>query len=153
MGEDDEDQLRCSRASRPEDATRSRCGRDGDSLLVSFECDEQCVFKTLYHSRPIPACPDDQFAMAGIRTRIYLYAFWSSRAWSTVAANTPQARKILESCKTLPQNGPFYPLEPLPASNHCGYKAALLDTLKQWEDTTAISNFHSLSLADNQGSS
>ena len=121
-------------------------------------------------------CKEDVFAMACIR-HINLDAFWS-RARSTVGSNTAQARKIMESCKKMRLKGPFYPPGPLPGDDHCGYELAMLmvvasldkgrysDTHKQWDTirkirstfsnqvrAAAISNFGTLSLADNQGSS
>ncbi|KAI2498168.1 hypothetical protein MHU86_16311 [Fragilaria crotonensis] len=160
---------------RPEDPSRFRTGRDGDDLLVSFECDD-CIFGKLYHSRPDMESAEDSFAMACIR-RINLDAFWS-RARSTVQANTYQARKMLESYKRLRLRGPFLPPGPLPQHDHCGYEVALLmvvaslekgrhsESHKQWDTirkirstysnqvrASAIANFSSISLADTQGSS
>ena len=175
MDEDDEDRMRSGWASRAEDSTRFRSGRDGDDLLVSFECDE-CIFWKLYRGRPDLNRKEHVFAMACIR-RINLDAFWS-RAKSTVVANTAQARKMIASCKRMNLQGPFYPPGPLPLDDHCGYEVALLmvvaslekgrysNTHKQWDTirkirstfsnqlrSAAISNFSTLSLADNQGSS
>jgi hypothetical protein len=47
LNDEDEDRLSSGWARRPEDSTRFRSGRDGDDLMVSFECDE-CVFGKLF---------------------------------------------------------------------------------------------------------
>ena len=95
------------------------------------------MFGKLYKARPNPDCLDDKFSMARIR-RINLDAFWS-RARLTVASNTAQARKIIEGCKVLRLDGPFYPPGPLPADDHCGYEVAMLMVV-----ASATCNFWSL---------
>lgn len=93
-------------------------------------------------------------------------------------ANTAQVQKMLESCRLLRLHGPFLAPGLLPYDDHCGYEVAMLMVVasrgkgkysgshKQWDTirkirstysnqvrAAAISNFQSLSLADNQGSS
>ncbi|KAI2502954.1 hypothetical protein MHU86_11459 [Fragilaria crotonensis] len=84
---------------------------------------------------------------------------------------------MLESSRKLRLNGPFLLPGPLPSFDHCGYEVALmvvaslekgrhLSSHKQWDTirkirstfsnqvrAAAVSNFSSLSLADNHGSS
>jgi hypothetical protein len=96
--------------------------RNGDDLMVSFECD-LCIFHKLYARPPVPNDPTDQFSMACIR-RVNLDAFWS-RARSTVEQNT---RKVLEGLKIsarLGLLGPYLDPGPLPVHDHCGYEVAL----------------------------
>jgi hypothetical protein len=59
-------------------------GRDGDHLLIPFECD-LCIFRKLRHHDPLITSEQDKLLLACIR-RISLDAFWS-RASSTVLAN------------------------------------------------------------------
>ena len=174
--EEDADRLVSGWTNKPEEKTRFKCGRDGDDLLVSFECDT-CMFgKLSYRARPLMDCPKDLLAMACIR-RINFDAFWS-RAPRTVKTNTAQVRKMLEMSKALGLDGPFLPPGPLPVHDHCGYEVAMLvvfaslekgkysESHKQWDTirkirsaysnharAAAISNFDTLSLADNHGKS
>ena len=88
---DDEDRMRSGWTSRKDESNRFRYGRDGDDLLVSFECDE-CIFAKLYRASPDRYSEEDVFAMGCIR-RINLDAFWSG-ATKTVVTNTNQARRM-----------------------------------------------------------
>ena len=63
--------------------------RDGDSILVPFECD-LCVFRKLRQDNPVSSNPHDDLLLACIR-RMNLDAFWS-RARSTVLQNNRQAK-------------------------------------------------------------
>jgi hypothetical protein len=63
--------------------------RDGDQLLVPFECD-LCIFRKLRMYDPMPAFEHDKLLLACIR-RITLDAFWS-RATSTVLGNRDTTR-------------------------------------------------------------
>ena len=170
----DEDRMISGWKRQAEDSGRFRTGRDGDDLLLSFECD-YCVFWKLYKSMPDLESEANTYAMACIR-RINLDAFWS-RARTTVLSNANQARKMLEISRRLNLDGPFYPPGPLPSYDHCGYEVAIMmvveslgkgrhsETHKQWDTkrkmrstfsnqiwAAAISNFSSLTLADTQGS-
>ena len=57
------------------DSTEFRRGRNGNDLLISFECDF-CIFAKLYRVRPRCDNPRDVHIMACIR-RICLDTFWS----------------------------------------------------------------------------
>jgi hypothetical protein len=102
--------------------------RDGDDLLVSFECDF-CVFIKLagrvYTGASVPS---DDYLMSCIR-RVILDTFWS-RARSTVASNTRLFREMMKLSKTLGFEPPYEVPGPLPSHDHCGYKVAILMVAK-----------------------
>ena len=66
--------------------------RDGDSLMVPFECD-LCIFRKLRRENPKAQSPSDQLLLLCIR-RMNLDAFWSS-ASSTVRANKNKVNQML----------------------------------------------------------
>ena len=71
----DEDKLLSGWAPRKSKESRFHMARDGDNLLMSFECDF-CIFAKLFDHEPQTNCGKNQFAMACI-WRINLDAFWS----------------------------------------------------------------------------
>ena len=75
VGEDDEDRLLSGWIPRKSDAKRFAQARDGDDLMVSFECD-LCIFWKLYGRAPSSESETDRFGMDCIR-RVNLDAFWS----------------------------------------------------------------------------
>jgi len=101
--------------------------RDGDSLLVPFECD-RCIFIKLRGSLPSPSDPTDLLLMATIR-RMNLDSFWS-RETSTVKANLSKVKHMLETSLTIGLTGPFKVQPPLPLFDHCGYEVALIILLR-----------------------
>jgi hypothetical protein len=156
------------------DKGRYRQARNGDDLLVAFECDF-CVFSKVYERVPDLESASDKFGMACIR-RVMLDAFWS-RSRSTVASNTSRYREIIRNSATLGFEPPYSSPGPLPAFDHCGYKVAILMVAKslepgrhsashmQWDTirklrasfsnqirASAISNSVTLTLSDNKGS-
>jgi hypothetical protein len=66
--------------------------RDGDHLLVPFECN-LCIFRKLQRYDPLSTLEQDRLLLACIQ-RITLDAFWS-RASSTVAGNRDKASLYL----------------------------------------------------------
>ena len=108
---DDDDRMSSGWPSRASDSTDYRRGRNGDDLLISFECDV-CIFGKLYKARPRLHDPKDIYIMACIR-RICLDAFWS-RASSTVAGNANQIRQGMRHSESIGLSGPYYPPGPLP---------------------------------------
>jgi hypothetical protein len=82
----DEDQERVKRAwgSKQRPADEYLVGRDGDHLLVPFECD-LCILRKLRGKEPSLLSEINGLLMACI-LRVSLDAFWS-RATSTVVAN------------------------------------------------------------------
>jgi hypothetical protein len=119
---DDEDRLMSGWAPRKTDVGRFTSARNGDNLMVPFECDF-CVFGKLFDHTPDKSNEKDRFAMACIR-RIILDAFWS-RARSTVDANTAKAREGLALSRKMGMRGPAEAPGPLPKTDHCGYEVAI----------------------------
>jgi len=102
-------------------------GRNGDHLLVPFECD-RCIFLKLRHILPDISKPSDKLLMACIR-RMNLDTFWS-RESSTVKANLNRVKRMLESSTSLGLDGPFKEQPPFPLHDHCGYEVALITLLR-----------------------
>jgi hypothetical protein len=121
-GSNDEDRLQSGWAQKKSDDGRFVTARDGDDLMVSFECD-LCVFAKLYGRLPDAGLARDDFSLACIR-RINLDAFWS-RARSTVEANAAKTREGLRISRRLGLAGPYLDPGPLPSHDHCGYEVAL----------------------------
>jgi hypothetical protein len=97
-------------------------GRDGDSLMVPFECD-LCIFRKLKGINPLKGDAQDDIVMASIR-RANLDAFWS-RAEPTVRGNRSNLTRILSVSQTAGMPGPFLSRGPLPDFDHCGYEMAI----------------------------
>ena len=139
---DDEDRIMSGWAPRKSDMGRFATARNGDNLMVPFECD-LCVFGKLFDHDPDATNEKDVFAMGCIR-RVILDALWS-RASSTVVANTLKAREGLMISRRMGMKGPAEPPGPLPSHDHCGYEVAIqivVDSLgsgryskthKQWD--------------------
>lgn len=139
---DDEDRILSGWAPRKSDLGRFTSARNGDNLMVPFECDF-CVFGKLFDHTPDPANEKDIFALACIR-RVILDAFWS-RARSTVDSNTAKVREGLALSRDMGMRGPAEPPGPLPKTDHCGYEVAIQivvsslgagrysETHKQWD--------------------
>ncbi len=90
---DDEDRILSGWKPRKTDIGKFSKARNGDDLLVPFECDT-CVFAKLFVREPEPiGNSKDAFAMGCIR-RVVLDAFWS-RATTTVEENTSRIREGL----------------------------------------------------------
>jgi hypothetical protein len=121
-GQDDEDRLMSGWIPRKSDHQKYATARDGDDLMVSFECDN-CIFSKLYDRPPVTTNDTDRFSMACIR-RINLDAFWS-RAKDTVEQNSRKVREGLAISARLGLTGPYLNPGPLPAHDHCGYEVAL----------------------------
>ena len=172
--QDDEDRLMSGWARRKGDTNRFGSARNGDDLLVSFECDV-CIFRKLFNRDSDIQNPKDAFALACIR-RINLDAFWS-RARATVESNTAKVREGLRISLSLGLSGPYLSPGPLPLDDHCGYEVALQmvaaslesgrysESHKQWDTIRKLrscysnqvraarcANSHTLSLADDKGS-
>ena len=106
---------------RREDYSHARAG---DHLMTPFECD-WCIFRKLRGEEPDPKSVQDKYLMVCVR-RMNLDAFWS-RATSTVAQNTRNAKKMIEkSMKVGIPYGPFMSHGPFPSYDHCGYQVAYL---------------------------
>ena len=76
--EDDHDRIESGWGTKKEEGNRFKVGRNGDDLLVSFECD-YCVFGKLYNRLPDESAAGDVHVMACIRRillAIPLYWFY-----------------------------------------------------------------------------
>ena len=174
VDDDDEDRILSGWKPRKSEAGRFGTARNGDDLLVPFECDS-CVFGKLFGREP--SCDGDTkdaFAMACIR-RVILDGFWS-RARSTVAANTAKVREGLALSIGMGMKGPYENPGPLPSFDHCGYEVAVQmvasslqkgrysNTHKQWDTIRRFqscysnqvraareANFNSVVLSDGSG--
>jgi hypothetical protein len=170
---DEETRLISGWKPKRSDQGRYRTARDGDDLLVAFECDF-CVFRKVYNRPPNPVSTVDQFGMSCIR-RTILDAFWS-RSRATVVSNTSRFREIVRKSQSLGFEPPYSSPGPLPPHDHCGYKVAILMVAKslepgrhseshmQWDTVrklraaysnqiraAAVSNSTTLTLSDNKG--
>ena len=175
-GDEDFDRISSGWVTPKSDSDRFKQGRNGDDLTTPFECD-YCIFRKLYGRNPVEAGGLDDYSMACIR-RINLDACWS-RATSTVSGNASLLiRQGLRLSASVGLEGPYYPPGPVPGHDHCGYKVAIqmvlaslekgsystthkqFDTIRRLRSSysnqiraSAIANFTTLTLADNQGSS
>ena len=174
--EGDEDRLQAGWRTKESDKRRYSEARDGDDLLIPFECDF-CVFAKIT-GRPLVLeniSAEDVFLSKCIR-RVSLDAFWS-RARSTVAANTRTFREMIALSASLGFEPPYEPPGPLPSHDHCGYKVAILmvakstrpgrhsesyvqwDTIRKYRSTVSnqsrasrVSNCTTWSMTDYKGS-
>ena len=97
--------------------------RDGDHLLIPFECD-YCVHLKLKGVLPDMSSPTDRLLMGTIR-RMILDAFWS-RESSTVKNNVRKAKRMIEMASTVGLPGPFRVSAPPQPFDHCGYQVAII---------------------------
>jgi len=97
--------------------------RDGDHLLIPFECD-YCVHIKLKGYLPDMLNATDKLLMATIR-RMILDAFWS-RESSTVKANVRKAKKMIQVANSVGLPGPFWISAPPQPFDHCGYQVAIV---------------------------
>ena len=153
VDEEDEDRILSGWKPRQADMGRFTTGRNGDDLLVPFECD-QCVFGKLFGREPDASQhPKDALAMSCIR-RVILDAFWS-RARSTVTANTSKVREGMAISLGMGMQGPYENPGPLPSFDHCGYEVAVQmvasslgkgrysNTHKQWDTIRRLRSCYS----------
>jgi hypothetical protein len=101
-------------------------GRDGDHLLVPFECD-LCMFRKLRHQEPLVTSEQDKLLMACIR-RISLDAFWS-RASSTVLGNRDKIKQAFNLSQLVGLEGPYVHFGSMPSTDTFGYEVAIQTVL------------------------
>jgi hypothetical protein len=151
--EDDENRLETSWLSRRQPRKDFHHARNGDHLMVPFECDF-CVFSKLRSGRLQGQDPEkDALLMACIR-RANLDAFWS-RATSTVIGNGDRTRAALLLSESVGLLGPYECEGTLPLYDHCGYEVAIQMLLasrkpgkhskqySQWDTIRKIRTVHS----------
>jgi hypothetical protein len=97
-------------------------GRNGDHLLIPFECD-LCIFRKLRHHEPLATSEQDKLLMAAIR-RVSLDAFWS-RATSTVLANRDKIKQGLYLSSLVGLLGPYIHWGSMPSGDTFGYEVAV----------------------------
>ena len=97
-------------------------GREGDHLLIPFECD-LCIFRKLKKMNPLLESTRDVLLMACIR-RVNLDAMWS-RTTNIVVGNRDRIRLGLRLSDQVGLEGPYEHFGPLPFKDHCGYEVAI----------------------------
>jgi hypothetical protein len=97
-------------------------GRDGDHLLMPFECN-LCIFRKLKSCNPIPNNQQDTLLTACIR-RANLDAFWS-RAKSTATSNRDKVAFGIKMSTLVGLLGPYELDGPLPEEDHCEYEVTV----------------------------
>ena len=106
----DEDRLMSGWKVKSGDRNRYSEARDGDDLLVPFECD-YCVFCKLTGRCYLDVGNDKDTNLMKCIRRVILDAFWS-RARSTVASNTRTIREMITLSNSLGIEPPFEPPGP-----------------------------------------
>ena len=119
---------------RKDDYTHAR---NGDHLLVPFECD-YCLFWKLKEMVPRPDNHQDNLLLACIR-QANLDSFWS-RASSTVNRNRQLARRQMKLSSILGLPGPYVQESPLPIKDYCGVRIASTMLLMSIDTTGKHSN-------------
>ena len=173
--EGDDNRLVTGWKAKSSDQGRDRYARNGDDLMVAFECDF-CVFGKVYERPPDLMSPTDKFVGMACIGRVILDAFWS-RSRATVASNASRFREIILNSALLGFEPPYSSPGPLPTFDHCGYQVAILMVAKslepgrhsashmQWDTirklrasysnqirAAAVSNSITLTLSNNKGS-
>ena len=97
-------------------------GRDGDSILIPFECD-LCVFRKLRFCDPNLNSPTDKLLLGCIR-RMQLDTFWSS-AETTVKMNKSKVKQMLKFSSSVNLDGVFWHEGPLPGYDYCAINMLL----------------------------
>lgn len=105
---------------RPDDFLKAR---NGDHLLVPFECDH-CIFYKIQGVVPLLNKESDVNLLAYIR-RMNLDSMWA-RATSTVEANCRNSKLMNKLAVELDIPGVFIHSSHLPHYDHCGYQVAIL---------------------------
>jgi hypothetical protein len=118
----DENRIQSSWGNRLQNNDDFRRARNGDHLLVPFECDI-CIYKKLRGCTPEQDARENVVLRACIR-QINIDAFWS-RATSTVKANTDKTKLALELSESVGLEGPYVQEGFLPTFDHCGYQVAI----------------------------
>jgi hypothetical protein len=150
---EDGDRLELAWGSLQKQKSAFTQAREGDHLLVPFECDF-CIFQKLRNkAEPNEQLIKDKLLMACIR-RINLDCFWS-RASSTVLGNRDKAKLALRLSEAVGLQGPFEHTTSLPTYDHCGYEVAIemvLDSTnpgryardhKQWDTVRKLRTVYS----------
>jgi hypothetical protein len=122
----DQEQLKRAWGNKQRPPNEYLVGRDGDHLLVPFECD-LCIFRKLRNHEPSKYSDMDKLLLAAIR-RMSLDAFWS-RASSTVSANRDKIRQGLALSHLVGLEGPYIHYGTMPTVDLFGYEVAIQTVL------------------------
>ena len=133
---------------RDDHATRFLVARDGDHLMVPFQC-ELCLFRNLHEREPLPGSNQDRMLLDFLR-RANLDAFWS-RESSTVKANLCGVIRVHQSLDKfeLPEHSVLPKMGPYPIEDSLGAGSAVtvldrsLDPGKH-EDTVQFATFRKI---------
>lgn len=116
---------------KPErDKFRFARGREGDHLLVPFECD-LCIFRNLMKRNPARSSTKDDMLLCCIR-RITLDAFWG-RATQTVEATKRSVNQTIAMWDRVGIPPAFPQLGPHPVADNFGYGVAIAMLMKSLE--------------------
>jgi hypothetical protein len=114
--------LRGNDQTRPGDETRHLAGRDGDNLLLPFQC-EICHIRNMCGRDPIEGLPSDEMLKIYIR-RASIDAFWS-REPAMVRAHLREARQMEKEAREVGLTSFSDPIGPWPLRDVMGMRAAV----------------------------
>jgi hypothetical protein len=120
---EDENRLESSWGNRRKSKREYHFARNGDHLMVPFECDFCILAKLRSGSTGMVEPEKDRLLLACIR-RANLDSFWS-RATSTVVANGDRVKAALRLSESVGLDGPYESKGSLPDFDHCGYEVAV----------------------------
>lgn len=123
MSDEDRERLQVRWDKRQRRADDYMVARNGEHLMVPFECDI-CIFFKIRGSLPQEDSSIDNLLLDCIR-RANLDAFWS-RARATVEGNCRKAKQMQSLAESLNLPGPFLSRETMPSYDHCGYQIAVI---------------------------
>jgi hypothetical protein len=121
--EADESRLQAVWNTRRQSKTEFHYARNGDHLMVPFDCDF-CIFAKLSGSSGRAVNTDKDALMLACIRRAYLDAFWS-RVASTVVANGDRVRASLVLSEAVGLHRPYNSQGNLTHFDCCGYKVAI----------------------------
>ena len=96
--------------------------RDGDSIIVPFECDLY-MFRKLRRENQVTSNTQEKLLLEYIR-QMYVYVFWS-RSTSTITCNRNKTRKMLSLSSTVGLKCAFVHDETFPNFDRFGYEVAI----------------------------
>lgn len=117
---------------RKESGDRYVTARDGDHLMLAFQC-SVCHFQNLQGRNPRPDSPKDDLLLSHI-DRCSMDGFWSREA-STVRDHRRQAARVERTADKLGLGSMTPPMGPFPLEDSVGMRAALA-VLDRSQDTS-----------------
>ena len=119
--QNDKERLQTAWKSKHQKPTDFHVARDGDHLMVPFECD-LCIFRKLRKQNPDKESATDRLLLGCIR-RANLDAFWS-RTTNTVTQNMRKVRQSIAFSRSLGLDGAYNHFGPYGLEDQCGYEVA-----------------------------